>query len=112
MPPSPAFVSVATLLAFLPLFAIPQAPPQENGNAASQDFVIRTTSRLVLLDVSVKDPRGGFVSGLKKESFKVYEDGKPQAITQFANADLPVTIGIVVDQSSSMLSKRAEVVTA
>src|ERR1700687_1132288 len=58
------------------------------------DFTIRTTSRLVLLDVSVKDSEGGFVSGLTKDNFKVFENGKPQEITQFANADIPVTVGI------------------
>jgi VWFA-related protein len=77
-----------------------------------EDFAIRTTSRLVLLDVSVKDSQGGFVSGLSKEAFRVYEDGKPQVISQFANADIPVTVGIVVDQSGSMLPKRPEVITA
>jgi Ca-activated chloride channel family protein len=76
------------------------------------DFTIRTTSRLVLLDVSVKDGSGGFVSGLSKDNFKVYENGQPQPITQFANADIPVTVGIAVDESGSMRPKRAEVVTA
>jgi VWFA-related protein len=76
------------------------------------DFTIRTTSRLVLLDVSVKDASGGFVSGLSKDNFKVYENGQPQPVTQFANADIPVTVGIAVDESGSMRPKRAEVVTA
>jgi Ca-activated chloride channel homolog len=76
------------------------------------DFTIRTTSRLVLLDVSVKDGSGGFVSGLSKDNFKVYENGQPQPITQFADADIPVTVGIAVDESGSMRPKRAEVVTA
>jgi Ca-activated chloride channel family protein len=82
--------------------------PQE----LQQDFTIRTTSRLVLLDVSVKDSEGGFVSGLTKENFKVLENGKPQEITQFANADIPVTVGIVVDESGSMRPKKSHVVTA
>jgi Ca-activated chloride channel homolog len=77
-----------------------------------QDFTIRTTSRLVLLDVSVKNAGGGFVSGLAKDNFKVFEDGKPQPISQFGGADQPVTTGIVVDESGSMGPKRAEVITA
>lgn len=77
-----------------------------------EDYVIRTTSRLVLLDVSVKDPQGGFVTGLTKDNFKVYENGKPQSISQFANADIPVTVGIVVDESGSMRPKRPEILTA
>ena len=76
------------------------------------EFTLRTTSRLVLLDVSVKDAAGGFVSGLSKDNFKIYENGKHQETTQFANADIPVTVGIVVDESGSMRPKRAEVITA
>src|SRR5258708_18254677 len=79
---------------------------------AQQDFTIRTTSRLVLLDVSVKDSEGGFVSGLTKDNFKVLENSKPQEITQFANADIPVTVGLVVDESGSMRPKTPDVVTA
>jgi len=77
-----------------------------------QNFTIRTTSRLVLLDVSVKSPQGGFVSGLAQDHFKVYENGKPQQISQFANADIPVTVGILVDESGSMRPKRQEVIAA
>ena len=82
------------------------------GKPEEKDYIIQTTSRLVLLDVSVKKPDGGFVSGLAKENFKVYENGKLQEISQFANADIPVTVGIVVDESGSMRPKRPEVVTA
>ncbi|HTW65147.1 MAG TPA: VWA domain-containing protein [Bryobacteraceae bacterium] len=78
----------------------------------THEFTIQTTTRLVLLDVSVKDSKGGFVSGLSKNDFKVFEDGKPQTITQFADADIPVTVGLVVDESGSMRPKRAQVITA
>jgi len=83
-----------------------------SSSPQNQDFTIRTVSRLVLLDVSVRDPKGGFVSGLTKDNFKVFENGKPQEITQFADSDIPVTIGIVVDESGSMRPKRPEVITA
>lgn len=78
----------------------------------SQEFTIRTTSRLVLLDVSVKDATGGLVSGLARENFQIYEDGKPQQITHFARADIPVTVGLVVDESGSMRHKQPEVIAA
>lgn len=83
-----------------------------NKTSGDRDYTIRTTSRLVLLDVSVKSSSGGFVSGLNKENFKVYENGKLQEISQFANADIPVTVGLVVDESGSMRPKRAEVISA
>ena len=77
-----------------------------------QPYTIRTTSRLVLLDVSVKDPSGGIVGSLTRENFNVSENGKRQEITQFAHADTPVTVGLVVDESGSMRMKQAEVITA
>ncbi len=61
-----------------------KAPTTAAKASEQEDFTIQTTSRLVLLDVSVKDAAGGFVSGLTKENFKVFENGKPQEISQFA----------------------------
>ncbi len=87
-------------------------PKTQSTKPAQQDYTIRTTSRLVLLDVSVKDAKGGFVSGLTKDNFKVFENGKPQEISQFADVDIPVTVGLVVDESGSMRPKKPEVVTA
>lgn len=76
------------------------------------DYTIKTTTRLVLLDVLVRTPQGALVSGLEKSSFHVFEDGKEQPITQFAAGDTPVTVGIVIDESGSMRPKKPEVITA
>ena len=81
--------------------------------AACQDvYTIEDHVNLVLLDVSVKDPNGGYVTGLEKSNFEVFEDGRPQIVTEFARADTPVTVGLVVDNSGSMRLKRPEVVMA
>jgi len=76
------------------------------------DYTIRSDVRLVLLDVSVKNREGGIVSGLSKDDFAVSENGRPQRITAFAHDDLPVTVGILVDESFSMRPKRADVLAA
>src|SRR5437016_5474360 len=89
---------------FLPRFlSAPQAP---------REFVIRSDVRLVALDVSVKDKTGSLVGGLTRDNFSVLENGIPQPITVFADNDLPVTVGILVDESRSMTPKRLEVVGA
>lgn len=75
-------------------------------------YTIKSDVELVLLDVSVKNSKGAFVTGLEKQNFQVFEEGRPQPITQFASVDTPVTVGLVVDSSGSMRPKRAEVVTA
>ena len=69
-------------------------------------FTISDNVNLVLLDVSVKGPKGGFVSGLQKGNFQVFEDGHAREITHFANVDTPVSIGLVVDNSGSMRAKK------
>lgn len=92
--------------------AAQDSPKPQNSAAEEKDFTIKVSSRLVLLDVSVKDNAGGFVSGLRKEDFQVTEDGKPQTVSQFANSDIPVTVGILVDESGSMRAKKSEAVTA
>ncbi|MBI4909720.1 MAG: VWA domain-containing protein [Acidobacteria bacterium] len=78
----------------------------------SRDLVLRSETRLVLLDVSVKDRTGALVSGLSRSNFEVRENNVQQPITVFSNADVPVTVGILVDESRSMTPKRAEVLAA
>ncbi len=90
-------------------------PPPTAGAQTSNDsteFTIRSTVNRVILDVAVRNPAGGFVSGLKKENFHVLDNGKQQPIIDFAAGDIPVTVGIVVDESLSMAPKRPEVLTA
>lgn len=58
---------------------------------------------LVELPVTVLDERGAAIVDLKEASFQVLEDGKPQKISDFAfSADLPLSIGVLVDHSGSM----------
>ena len=67
---------------------------------------------LVVLHATVSDRKGGFVSDLGERDFEVYEDGTPQPIRLFSNEDIPVTVGLVVDHSTSMFPKLAEVTAA
>jgi Ca-activated chloride channel homolog len=82
------------------------------AQSAREPYTISDNVDLVLLDVSVKNPHCGFVSGLEKSNFKVFEDGHARTITHFASVDTPVTVGLVMDDSGSMRNKRPEVVMA
>jgi len=75
-----------------------------------EPFKIVDDVNLVLLDVSVKDARGGYVTDLPKDAFHISVDGKPQTISEFSRVDAPVTIGLIVDNSGSMRYRRKEVV--
>lgn len=82
------------------------------AQSTREPYTISDNVDLVLLDVSVKNPHGGFVSGLEKSNFRVFEDGHARTITHFASVDTPVTVGLVMDDSGSMRNKRPEVVMA
>jgi Ca-activated chloride channel family protein len=66
----------------------------------------------VVLPVSVTDKRGDSVSGLTEGQFQVTENGRPQQILYFEHEDIPVTVGLILDNSGSMRPKRNEVVAA
>jgi VWFA-related protein len=75
-------------------------------------YVYRAQVNEVVLPVIVTDTRRHIVTNLDKNNFSVYEDGQPQTIVRFSREDVPVSIGIVVDNSGSMRTKRAAVTKA
>src|SRR5690242_6571231 len=76
------------------------------GVAFAQDEAIfRTDTRLVVLHATVVDKSGKVVNNLPKNSFKVYENGKEQSIKLFKREDVPVSMGILIDDSGSMRDK-------
>ncbi len=82
----------------------PQQPSAENGT-----FVIRKDVDEVLLHATVVDDKQHIVTNLDRNDFSVFEDGKPQTIVSFRHEDIPVSMGIVIDNSGSMREKRAKV---
>lgn len=70
-----------------------------SGQTASSpgEPAISVDGNLVVLHATVLDRKGGFVSDLRKEDFRVYEDGSPQVIRVFDHEDVPVTAGPAVD---------------
>jgi Ca-activated chloride channel homolog len=82
-----------------------QAP--ETGDSGA--FVFKKQVEEVVLHATVFDDKQHFVTNLDKAAFTVYEDGQPQTITSFRHEDIPVSIGIVVDNSGSMREKRQKV---
>ena len=88
-----------------------QSPPRPNNQNDNQD-TIKINVDLVVLHATVQNSNLNPVSGLGKEDFQVYEDGVLQEIESFSHEDIPVTVGLVIDNSGSMRPKRAEVITA
>ena len=84
----------------------PPAPPQETGQG---QYKIKAQVSLVVLHVSVLNDRSVFVPGLKEESFRVLEDKSEQKLSVFKQEDVPVSFGLIVDNSGSMRDKRPQV---
>lgn len=103
------------LLLILPIFAKPlkqvQSPPRPNNQSDNQD-TIKINVDLVVLHASVQNSELVPVSGLGIADFQVYEDGVLQQIESFSHGDIPVTVGLVIDNSGSMRPKRSEVIAA
>jgi len=71
--------------------------------------VVKTDVKLVLVPVSVMDPKQRLVTGLQAENFQLFEGKKPQEIRHFSSEDVPVSIGIILDTSGSMREKMGRV---
>jgi len=79
------------------------------AGAPAQDAVFRTGTRLVLLQVSVVDRNDKLVTNLPQKAFRVYENGVEQQIRFFRREDVPVSLGLVIDNSGSMKDRRETV---
>jgi VWFA-related protein len=82
------------------------------GAAQSGPPVFASRTELVVLHVTVRDSRGGYVTGLPQSAFSILESGRPQAIQFFSAEDAPVTVGLIVDNSGSMQANRSRIVAA
>jgi Ca-activated chloride channel homolog len=83
-----------------------------NPTAADDHYTISVSVDEVVLHATVRTRRGTPVAGLGQSDFQVFEDHVPQTIKHFSQHDIPVTAGIVIDNSGSMRPKQKEVIAA
>ncbi len=88
--------------------APPPPPPNQNAPENKQGRIALNVN-LVVLHTSVLDDRGKFVDGLTEDNFRVYEDKVEQKLSVFKREDIPVSMGLVIDNSGSMRDKRPRV---
>jgi len=86
----------------------PAAPPVAEDEAV----VFRADTRLVVCHTTVVDKTGHLVTDLPASAFSVAENGAPQTIKVFRREDVPVSLGLIIDNSGSMRDKRAKVAAA
>ena len=74
--------------------------------------LFRAHADLVVVHAMVEDRRGRAVADLTRDHFLVYEDNRPQTLSLFSAVDAPATIGLLIDNSTSMSNKRERVIAA
>src|SRR5438067_6006242 len=89
-----------------------QSPSQTPQGPSANDngvFVFKAYAQEVTLHATVVDERNRLITNLGKGDFAVFENSQPQQIRSFRQEDIPVAMGIVIDNSGSMREKREEV---
>lgn len=97
---------IASVLLIIPITLF---DAQQLQKKPGKDFEISVDVQLVQLPVSVVDRDGQPVLGLERAHFQVFEDRVPQEISLFKHEDVPVSVGLVIDNSGSMRNKRERV---
>jgi len=84
----------------------------QNQKQQDDDAVFRSDTNLVMLHATVVDKNGRLLTDLPQNAFQVYENGVEQKIKIFKREDVPVSMGLIVDNSGSMRDKRMKVEAA
>src|SRR5947209_16661520 len=86
---------------------VPRYKPKPTPTPAPIEYeIVKVTSNLVIVPVSVTDPEGQPVLGLKPADFRIEEDGRPQEIAQLGDPEqVPLDIALLVDVSGSVVAR-------
>src|SRR5689334_16528565 len=101
---------IALCFSTLVLGAQDRQQPQKGQN--DKDYSLKVETIEVNLPVSVLDRDGRPVDGLKQDNFQIFEDKVQQTIKTFRHEDIPLSLGLVIDNSGSMRNKRERVNSA
>jgi Ca-activated chloride channel homolog len=95
-------IAALVALASFATVSAQERQPEPRQGSDQESFRFRSGVELINVTATVSDGRGRFVSGLRQEDFRVYEDGALRPITHFTAERVPVSLGIVLDSSGSM----------
>ena len=109
LPAQPAPSSTQTSGQTDPAPASPQGQPPAPPETEPGGFVFHAEVDEVVLHATVVDDKQHLITNLEKNNFTVLEQNTPQTITHFRHEDVPVAMGVVIDNSGSMREKRDKV---
>lgn len=111
-----SWITALLFLIFPAALTATQAQPPKPANARTPSarkqngqYTLHANVNLVVLHATVVNKKGQMIDDLGKADFEVFEDGTPQKLAVFSHSDIPVTMGIVIDDSGSMRPKRPAV---
>ena len=114
--PTPQRNRFSYVVPFLALIALPNwswaQQPSPQPPRPADEYTIQVDVNMVILRATAEDHKNTPVAGLNQDDFQVYEDGVLQPIKHFSHEDVPVTVGLLIDNSGSMKSKRNDVIAA
>lgn len=84
-------------------------PASDGPQKVSEDDVVRVTTNLVTIPVSVRANNGTYLFDLRKQEFRIYEDGVEQEIGQFSSVEVPFYVVVLIDTSSSTEANLGEI---
>lgn len=99
--PNSSFLTLAMILLVLSTFYAP-GNDGRSARAQDQDDVVRVSTELVVLNATVLDKNGKFVSRMKANEFRIFEDGAEQKLLSFTAEETPFAAAILLDTSGSM----------
>jgi Ca-activated chloride channel family protein len=86
-----------------------QSTPNRESSEVDAGDVVRVSTSLITVPAVVMDRNGRYIPNLKKEDFRIYEDGVEQSVAYFASVERPFTVALMLDVSGSTQSQLAQI---
>src|SRR5881396_4180259 len=87
----------------------PQQPTNKGSNEIDEGSVVRVNTSLITVPAMVMDRNGRYIANLRKEDFRIFEDGVEQKISYFASVEKPFTVALMLDVSGSTQLQLAQI---
>lgn len=106
MPPPPPPPAAPVLKTVTPTITTPAAKPvEEKEPEFDENDVVRVSTSLITVPTEVLDRNGRYIGNLKKDDFRIYENGVEQQLAYFASVEQPFTVALLLDVSGSTQSQ-------
>src|SRR5713101_379180 len=85
-----------------------QTAPQDSGEV-DEGSIVRVSTSLIAVPTTVMDRNGRYIANLRKEDFRIYEDGVEQTVANFSSIEKPFTVALMLDVSGSTQAQLSQI---